>query len=1611
MKFFLQRFLPGIFFLLTAVTVSWPGTAPAAGLSHRELVETFSSLEDRRTGSTGNRAAAHFILDYLKDLGLKPETQSFGVPARRIEDAHITINGTSTPIQPFLYNAITPEGTDGPLEGPLYYVGTGSLENLKGIPVKGSIILLDFDSGIAWQHLASLGAKAAILVNNGQSSTKHFFDEKTELSPIQFPLFYMEQEQATQLFHTYTGKKTATPLIAQSVSLDASIVWQERMTDNIYCFIPGSAPSLENELLVVEAFYDNSSFLPGNAPGADEATSIVTLLKTAETLTQSPPGRPVLLLATSGHDKALAGMREFIWTLQTDADELQEYHQLLLADMETAGNNLEVLRNISFPLQPSSEENSRIQEAIKNTLKASVDEISRRLVHLRLNRGNDGSSMEIQRLVDKRFTLRQLGWKTDFSDLSAQEAKLLKNLLPESMAEHQKIINSGEKHLQAFQTTGKLKEHSGPFNIAAVISLHLSSHGSGVGAFHEGWLYQLSPRINRTGIYSQLGDVLRQSATTSSSSTPYVDSIRPSRMRTWDTWFLGKPFHGGEVSSLAGYLGITLATTGDGRHLWGTPWDTAENINRQRLEEQERLISHLIIDVSRADQLATGKSPRNGFSTISGRANLLLQGELFAEYPAYNTTLMAFQGEARFYSSVDTAGRFMIKGVSDNKNVRDKVIIEGYRFDEASGRVKWAIDKEETGKSNYRVKVRRKHMKTDLTFFSATGTTIFGTLEPRNFMYMTKLDLLDGRRDAPPQHYWYSRIDTRESVFTTIFTEPGTWLKLTLSETVLTRKFILSNSTKKSPVGHGYPVDRYSAIHNSTYHAARDMWGLLQPRIANLANHGIVDPQMDTLEQQGLAALEQAERSLEQMDYVVFQESALQALALAGRVYVQVEQTQKDVLFGVLFYIALFIPFAFCMERFLFNYANIYKRIVAFMLLLAALIIVIYNVHPAFQLAYSPTVVILAFFIIGLSLLVTLIIFFRFEEEMILLQRHASHQRPSEISRWKAFVAAFFLGVSNLRKRRLRSILTCITLIILTFTIMSFTTVKSSNEANTMLFEENAPYTGLLLKTINWQGLPRQAKSAITADLENSRTTAARVWLDSRSQTRPIQVPLQVGNRSAGLQGLIGMTPAEPAVTGIDTILTAGRWFLENDRNAIILEADTARELGINFTTEGPKTLELWGYNYEIIGLFSAKLLEQQRGLDGEPLTPVTFPQENSTWMSAAEQEAMATQDEVRTMQSRYRHLDSNAVAFLPADTLLAMGGQLKSVAIKPDSPEDIQQIGRHLVQRFNLPVFAGTSDGVWLYSPTSTLSYSGVPNIVIPLAISILIVLNTMISSVYERKNEIAVYTSVGLAPSHVSFLFIAEAMALAVISVVLGYLLAQVSAAMFASTSYWQGITVNYSSLAGVAAMVLVMAVVLISVIYPSKVAANIAIPDVKQTFKLPAPVNNRIEVVLPFYMKFAEHLSIGGFIYSYLAGHQDISHGKFSTGPVDIIFSCSTVDEIKQMVDNTPDPATLNCMHIQAKVWLAPFDFGIMQKVDIQFCPARQSKDYLEIKLTLQRQSGEMAMWQRINTMFLHDIRKQLLIWRSIDDEGHNYYAGILQRKTAEEEEVPREAGEKI
>ncbi len=1571
-----DRCTVGIVLTVLFMLLLLPCVCPAAvGESRlRETVTALSELGDRSTGTPGAAVAADYIKDRFTELGFG-EVGSFGFTVPVLKHGGSTLevedSGKKISLSPMAANVISP-GAVAPsgISGPLLYVGKGDLSDFNGMEIEGAVVLMEFASGGNWRHAAALGARALIYVDRGAGG-KFSFEEKVELTPMDFPRFWMTAERAEGLFGVLKRGR-----VASRVSLSSEVRWESAGADNVYCLVPGRDKELSSKLIMVEAFYDSTAYVSGSSPGADEAVGIATLLELAAFLKENPPERSVLLVATAGNAQSKAGMREVIWSLKASAREMKKTGRALKKTISKAKSAVKNLPKIlSGTLD--GEAFKPVQGAVSQRIKEEVDRISRELMRLRLT----GKTERIPALTQRRLLLRRLDWRRDYTDLSGEEKALLAELVPLAVAERKTVLDQAKRQMKRLKKARGFRSLINvDYELTVCFSLHLSSRGQGVGAFNKGWLYPLKPGINRVGPYGLLDEAMRDAARRiEGGDRLFRDTLRPSRLRSWESWLPDKPRLGGEVSAMAGYLGVSLATVHDGRLLWGTPRDLPASVNLENAAAQSDFVARLIGELAGERELHGGDLPRNGFSNITGKASLLRHGELFAEAPAPGTVVLAYQGPAMYHAVVDAMGVFRLKGVASKKLVLHKVILEGYRFDDQSGAAVWAIDKKQTGKPAYRLKIRRSRMKTDLVMFSCRQTTLYNVIEPRSFKYMTKMNLIDGRREASPVRYWYSRIDTRASLVSSIFLPPGTPLKLTLSDSILKKKMILTNADEEHPTGTGYRVDDFPSLRHTEYKTARDMWALLAPRIRNLEDHGIHDLRINGLMTQGEGALAAAKSALAEFRYDAFFEHAASSWALAARVYDHVDATQKDVLFGVLFYIALFVPFAFCMERLLFCCADIHRRILAFTGILLALIFVIYKVHPAFKLAYSPTVVILAFFIMGLSFMVTMIIFLRFEEEMNRLQRRSMHLRAEEISGWKAFFASLLLGVSNLRRRRLRSALTCTTLVILTFTVMSFTSVKGTRSQSSLAFDSSAPYTGLLFKRANWMDLPADAFSIIRNSFEKGVVAAPRVWLEEENRTRPVAFPVRAEKGSFEARGVMGFSHEEPLVTGFDRILERGRWLREGEAAAVLLPDQEARRLGV---VPGESEVLVWGAPFRVVGTFSGKKLMALKDLDGESPTPVTFPSEAAMEMTEVELEAVESGDDVRAFQSRYQHVGGDQAVILPYETLLAAGGHLKGVAVKPPPGTDLDKTARGLADRFGITLFSGGKKGTFLHTASDTMDYSGLPNIVIPILISVFIVLNTMIGSVYERKKEIGIYTSVGLAPTHVSFIFIAEAVAFGVISVVLGYLLAQVSAGLFAGTPLWAGITVNYSSMAGVIAMVLVLVVVLVSVIYPSKVAARIAIPDVNRSWTLPDARGGLLTVTLPFLMDRREVKSAGGYLMAYFEGHRDVSHGSFSTGEVTMM-----AHPFGEEGSEVPLPGKV--FHLRMKVWLAPFDFGIMQEVNLALTPAGDGDGFWEVNMDLRRESGEANAWHRINKVFLREVRKQLMVWRSLDTEGRRHF----------------------
>lgn len=1553
-------------------------------------IETLSKLGNRSPGAAGNRQAAQFVKMALADLGLE-SVGSFGfsVPFRRHAGSAIIIPGRGRiTTYPFLGNRISP-GTLPPegLSGPLIYAGAGRPQDFNGLPVNGAIVLMELDSGKNWTYAANLGAAAVVYLGRGPADQTRFKD-KIELTPIRVPrLWVAVSDLADVLDLPSIGRPQH---LAAAATVESTIHWDETVVENVYGWIPGSDSELASEILLVEAFYDSTEFISGLAPGADEASGVAMLIELARYLKRNPPGRSVLFLATGAHNQGLVGMREAVWTLKARSKDLklaQRHLKTRIARLRKVAETLDAASLLAETPDPV------LVQAVSDEIKSLVDEISRWLMRLRLR--DAGNPEDTRVLAEERRILRALGWKHTYKRVTPEEKAVLLDLIPVARARHQERLEDARRQAARLDEAMVFRRLAREGEMAAAISLHLSSHGNGIGAFNKGWLHNLKPTINRTPAYSHLADVMnaaaRSAAERLSGTIAYRDTLRPSRLRPWQSYLPDQPQLGGEISALAGYHGVSLVTTDDIRPFWGTPYDTADRVNYDGLADQSRLVCGMIFELTQASRLHQGKYPRDGLSTVNGRASFLRQGELFADQPAPSTMVMAFQGKVVYYAKVDSMGRFALNGVADKKHVLDKVILEAYRFDTETGETLWAVDKKQTGKAAYRVKMQRRVMETDLIMFACRETTLLHLLEPRSFRYMTRIQLLDARREAAPLRYWWSRIDSRESILSTLYLEPDTRFKLTLSDTVLKKKLILTGATERRPEGVGYPIDGWPVLYHTEYRVAKDMWALLDPRIHSLESHGIHDERLSRLQKDGTGALQAAAEALENQRYDRFLSEATRSWALASRVYDQVEKTQKDVLFGVLFYIALFVPFAYCAERLLFSYRNIHKRIVAFVLILLLLIFVIYQVHPAFELAYSPSVVILAFFIMGLSLIVTLIIFFRFEEEMVQLQRRATAQSTEDISRWKAFLAAFFLGVSNLRRRRLRTALTCMTLVILTFTIMSFTSVKSSRHQTRVQFQPQAPYQGQLLKNANWTDLPPEAYGMLTTGIQHTELVSPRVWLETSERTWAPRIALSRGARTFDARGLVGLAPEEIDRTGLSQLLVGGRWFKTGESHVVVVSDRIADILGVDLRDADSATIRVWGGPHRVCGIFDSDKLQSHLDLDGEPLTPVTFPNEALTELTDVEFDALESGEDVRSFQSRYQHTAADVTLFMPYRDVLSAGGSLKAVVSFPPEDVDPAAAARRMVERFGVMLFSGESGGTYVYQSSNTIQYKGLPNVFIPMMIAVLIVLNTMIGSVYERQHEIGIYTSVGLAPSHVSFLFIAEALAFAVLSVVMGYLFAQGAAQIFSRTPLWAGITVNYSSLAGVGAMVLVIAVVLISVTYPSRVAARIAIPDINRSWRLPDPKTSTMAFRLPFMVQRGELESVGGFLLDHFRSHQDISHGLFSTGDISV--------EARNGHRTEPNPLRIN-----SRVWLAPFDFGIMQRVEVLFSSAEtEASRFLSIDLRLDREAGEANTWGRVNRQFVNALRKQLLIWRSLDATSAEAY-GRLLRTALEETGTP-------
>jgi hypothetical protein len=1444
----------------------------------QQTIEALSTNGSRMAGYPGDAYAADYVQVQFAAAGVQQIQRDpflVTVPIDKGASLQLLAGGGGHPTDGIVLplwslwpnlvrtSTLAPEG----IESDLIYGGHGHYEDLKGRKVDGQVVLMEFNSAHRWRTPASLGARAIVFIAPDETTIKETRD-KWSIAPVDMPRFWITAEAGQRL-------KERLRQGTLRIRLRARMDWEQHTTQNIWGVVPGADPQLQDEVVVVSAYYDGTSVVPALTPSAESTASIAALIEFAHYLREHPPGRSVLLLATGAHFVRKAGIVDFV----------NRYARKATLFRARMSRDLDISLFIGLDLSSHSD-----RVALWNTMR---------------------------------------------------EPRFPRFFLPIS-----RNFMTYEKQVRAVGSGGR--------------------------------------------------------------RASLINGISPPRGRTIESYFAGgEATTDGAVARGVGLLTLELRTVEDPRLRLDSPLDQAQFVDTERLYEQSELINEIL---SRAlgDHQLYGHNEvdlRSGHDQNIPDQLKSIRGSL-RELPAPGSSAVTGirHGIAalvpdleRFWrpwvTLADKKGSYRLSGMPPMT-----VGLHGYLVDSATGAVTYATDR---GEQAQKLGLIEQALVADETawttiMFAAKQIDLYERVSAPRFFTMGDRDtqVLD-KRGTTPRRFGYSASHTEEMA---LFGTPGDSLRLVDGSIVLLNNEAATSTSREKATsgeaarGRGFATIGQGLIRHVTLQSATDLWNLNESRLWQMRKYAIENPLVERLHETAGNLIAAAKQARDHQEWARYARFAREALGMEYRAYPEVKGTQNDVVSGLVFFVGLLLPAVFFLEKLIFASTDIHRQLVGLGGTFLVSWVLLSLVHPAFDLA-SPLVILLSLCICATGAFVMALLVSRFNSFMMARRMRRVGTDVTQMSRSGALYAAFALGISNMRRRALRTNLTLATITLLTFTVLSFTSFVPGITTLSIPAERDAAYPGVLLQDPYWWPWDDPAIDYIRSHFAETSTVVARTWRFNHEHVEGA-IPLSASGNKAQADAVLGLDPQEPRVTGIDRSLLQGSWFEEEGERSVIISQMLARELAPATDSRHAEgvgigdVVEFFGTQWRVRGIFDAELFEQIHDLNDESLTPVR--EEYNALMTPGlevDRQQGETEFEQLGVAMQFGHLPAQRLIIVPHRRLAAIGARDYTIAVRFNDDVDGESLIKRFLARTNFTLWAGVPDDVgqlraWSYTSIGVTSIHGLGALIMPAILAALIVLNTMMGSVYERFREIGVYSSVGLAPTHISFLFLAEACVYAVLGVVFGYLLGQGTGKVLMGFDLLSGVSLNYSSTAAVASATIVIALVLLSAIYPAVAASRIAVPDVVRRWLIPAAEGDVMRFIFPFTVNATNVDSLSGFLYSQFASYSDESVGGLYTEQTRIVKRQTAAGEIRS---------------VQLGLWLAPFDLGVSQYLEISVYPS-ETQGIHEVEIYIERLGGPMAHWHRLNQDFAIKLRRQFLIWQTMGEDLRQEHAQTARQVVA-------------
>lgn len=1600
-----------------------PELDPKQAAFHADLVE-LTATPHRLSGTEEGLKAASTIERRLRQIGLTnivPLGMQVWQP--RTLRCELTVDGVAVRLFPLRPNVTVlpvtpPEG----VTGPLVYVGPGSLEDYRDRSVRGAIVVLDYASTDEWHRAFALGAKAVVFVGRGDETP---VGPKRAGVPSNLLRFYAPEQTlgGVDLMRDRT-----------SVKLVSDVIWQSGTGRNIVARIPGTDPGFaldrdEPEALVLATHYDSFGEVPELVPGARAAANVAALLEAAAAIQASPPRRDVVLMFLDNQAHYHQGAREVYDALQMSEDQ----HDRLVTEHRQEQKQLISMHRLlgSKGLQFQSRDGTTetvvgLRRGLADQANYARDDTRKELLLLRLGqrtiqgmpnpriRELDAKSLrwdELRRALHKNALagfVRQQRRNAEGSDAAAATGKLYLSLFEELRArtlarferrlgelERITAIDAQRSALRRALTT-TVGDSVKPLWIVLHATFNFSDAGATWGVVAGDWTHRFfswraaKGDADAPGYYGRVLNALSDAARG-------VKGLQTLDRRTLSDPSLGLTFAPGPfVSSGAaaggyGLYNVSLMTGYDSRPRDGHPADTLEALDWRTVERHARDSVQLLRALGNSTAITLppvfksqvrSKYPSFDRGQVNGDyAGLQVSGSLKEDRPAAGALVGVWPGNSSWKNqawqslvdaldapgfdpvaleSVDENGRFRNIGLREDLHVDVMTLAT---VQDARGEV-LAITSQATQSQRL-----TEAMRINLIFGTGHGWTVLPTSKTNADL----LKVLDATSNAPFRENRALWGQLRDESFVFVSDQVvGYRLKLFQPLGVAA----LGSFTDQRPFGTGIAPAEFGPGIRLSHVTANDLWRLNELRLGELRARGVTNSDLELLHSRARRSLDQAGGT---SSVAVREASLARSAALSQHVYLPLRAAMDDLVHAIVLLLLLAIPFAFALERLILGATSIYGRIAGFGVAFIATFGLLYWLHPGFAIASTPTIIFLAFAIVLLSSLVIYIVVRKFKTELRAMQGQAHGVHGLEVSRMGTLLAAVGMGMSTMRRRKMRTTLTAITVVILTFTILSF--ASFSRVVGVRATYEGPPNertrSRLLLRKLDYSSMERGVLDLLRGQEGPGGLISGHYWLARQAQTTErFSVTRPDTGESLTLDAVMGVPTQElerwPELAEVLGDGETRQKIDALDRGDVFLPAIVRRLLKL----EAGDPVLLNGHRVRFAGSIAAAGLERLKHLDGQSILPVDFNDPVTAAVNSST--ASAQQDETQLILAdevdrNFVHLTSDQVAVASSHLVRQLGGELHSVSVYPGEGVEPAERGRRLAELVVMPVWASGSDGVDRLVFTVLTEVSGGLALFVPLLLGGLIIFGTLLGSISDREREIYTFSALGLSPGHVGALFLAEAAVYAVIGGMGGQLMAQfvaLGAGSLARAGIIEPTSINYSSTNSLFAIGVVMLTVLVSAIYPAVRASKSANPGVARTWKMPSAQGDALSLIFPFTVSAYDITGVVSFLAEHFRHHDDAGLGDFAASRV--------------RVDKTPE----GNLALAADVALAPFDLGVTQRMQLSAIPS-EIEGVDEVAIDLVRTSGAQGDWHRANRVFVKNLRRQFLLWRTLSNEMIEHY----------------------